>query len=237
MQRTKQKRRRKGDQRHQSGKIKKITEAQIPVVKKWFDRIQDNADKAINLSLSMSPEDVNESTDMFWALVKYAENVHESIVQLDNICKGIYPCLAEIPMEPAPEHPDNLHWDGLKGMRIKLVHQFWEIDPKILWDTVTTNFPQLVTLLSRLFVVESLGNSAGNILFRVEKLLALSPTVAGSRPTSETSIPILYFDYDGNPHVDRIGRTEDNSLVFGSSDIGKRTISVHRILEYNGNAT
>ena len=33
----------------------------------------------------MSPTDMNESNDLFWALTKYAENVQEAVVQLDAV--------------------------------------------------------------------------------------------------------------------------------------------------------
>ena len=67
-----------------------MTIEKIAEVKTWLERMQVHAERAISLSGRMSPEDVSESNDMFWALAKYAENVEESAVQLDEIKKDIY---------------------------------------------------------------------------------------------------------------------------------------------------
>ena len=40
--------------------------------------------RAIALSERTSPADTDEANDLFWALAKYAENVNESVVQLDG---------------------------------------------------------------------------------------------------------------------------------------------------------
>ena len=85
--------------------------------------MQVNAARAIKLSDRMSPDDMEECNDLFWALAKYTENVEESVIKLDDINKGIYPSLVELEQET---------WKGLKGMRSRLAHAFWNIDPQDL---------------------------------------------------------------------------------------------------------
>ena len=87
-------------------------------------------EKAIELSRKLEVSEFNEDVDQFWALVKYAENVEECIIQLDNINKTILPALDEIPLETSPDA--GFSWKGLKGMRQRLAHDFRKIDPEIL---------------------------------------------------------------------------------------------------------
>ena len=62
-----------------------MTKEEIVKVRTWLERMGINVYRAINLSERMSPDDLNDSNDLFWALVKYTENVQESATQLDNI--------------------------------------------------------------------------------------------------------------------------------------------------------
>ena len=73
-----------------------MTEGMVAEVKVWLERMRDQAGRAVGLSERLSPSDMDESNDLFWALAKYAENVQESIVKLDDINKRIYPELIEL---------------------------------------------------------------------------------------------------------------------------------------------
>ena len=63
----------------------------------------------------MASTDMDESNDLFWALTKYAENVEESLVQLDAVNPRVYPALIEL---------SGPTWKGLKGTRSRLAHAF-----------------------------------------------------------------------------------------------------------------
>ena len=116
-----------------------MTKEKIAEVKTWIKRMGINLSRAIKLAARMLPADLQESNDLFWALVKYTENVQESAKQLDEINNKIYPELIEISEDD---------WRGLKGMRDRLAHAFWNIDPQILWSTVTEDFPVLYALVA-----------------------------------------------------------------------------------------
>ena len=104
----------------------------------------------MDLASRLSVQDLHESNDLFWALAKYTENVQESITQLDNLNRRLLPCLVEIPVRPKIE--GTAAWADLKGMRNKLTHRFWCIDPKILWATVKEDLPKVIDLLSTLSI-------------------------------------------------------------------------------------
>ena len=45
-------------------------------------------------------------------------------------------------------HPE-IPWPEVTGMRHRIVHNYYEIDPVILWNVATTRLPQLVAALER----------------------------------------------------------------------------------------
>ena len=149
----------------------------IQTVIEWLARMEIHLEKAIALSERIGPNEFDEETDFFWALVKYAENVQECVTQLDKVNNSVFPCLIEIPSNPSPN--DDLSWDGLKGMRIRLAHKFWSIDPDILWNTVKRDFPVLLAFLKTLFVSPQIDYARA--IVDTKRFLALSPVNDGDK--------------------------------------------------------
>jgi len=175
-----------------------MTAPRIAEVKTWLERMGAQLGRAINLSQRMSPEDLDESSDLFWALAKYAENVQESVVQLDRVNTKVYPALVEL---------GEGTWKGLKGMRSRLAHAFWNIDPRILWATVTEDFPRLRALLSTIVLVdEPVSEKGGWISFGMtaEQVLALPTAVPNAVPSPGGSIIVLVFLDDGQVRTVRV---------------------------------
>ena len=143
-----------------------MTEGMVAEVKVWLERMRDQAGRAVSLSERLSPSDMDESNDLFWALAKYAENVQESIVKLDDINKRIYPELIEL---------DGDTWQGLKGMRSRLAHAFWNIDPQILWE------------LSRILPKRELALS-GAVVYQFDPGSVFKAWERVGRPISERSV-------------------------------------------------
>ena len=201
---------RKNQTLHRPTKKPRMAREEIAEVKTWLERIQTHAAKAISLSKSMSPADVNESNDLFWALAKYTENVQESIVKLDDINKKVYPALIEL---------DEETWQGLKGMRSRLAHAFWNIDPQILWSTVTTDLTKLLALLSTMIVIEHpVGNDGRlDVVFKTERLLGLPDVTPGSVLEAGHSIVVLVFGHNGRVGIFRVGHEGNKKLVVNSN--------------------
>ena len=197
-----------------------MTRADIPKVQVWLDRMRINADRAIKLSENLSPDGLKEDKPLFWALAKLAENVEESIKQLDDLCPKIYDCLIEIPVHNVADQSEQLSWQALKGMRDRLAHQFWNIDPKILWDTVTEDFQKVSLLLHSLHVIEEPHIGHDDIQLRItrEDFERLPVTEEDPGPMKlGHSIAYLYFEEDRLPKGIRIGRSPDNHAVFAAS--------------------
>ena len=195
-----------------------MTEARIVEVKTWLQRMDDHSARAIALSTRMSSADTDQSNDLFWALAKYVENVQESVVQLDAVNPRVYPALVEL-SEPT--------WKGLKGMRSRLAHAFWNVDPEILLSTVTEDFPNLRALLSTIEVHAKPISDYETVEFtlKTERLLALPDVVPGSGPSPGARIVVLVFGHNGRVGTIRVGHRGGKGPVF-STDFSTR-VSVY----------
>ena len=122
---------------------KPFTESQKAAAADWLGHMCQNLENAIALSEQLEESQLNEGNDRFWALVKYAENVQECIVQLDNLNKTILPALDEVPLDPIPEA--SFGWSGMKGMRQRLAPRFQKNRPD---DTLADCYQGLPDSLS-----------------------------------------------------------------------------------------
>lgn len=192
----------------------RMTVEKIAEVNVWLERMRLNADKAISLAERMSPEDMTEDNDLFWALAKYTENLEEVIIKLDDVNKKIYPALVEF---------DKDIWKNLKGMRSRLAHAFWNIDPKILWSTVTAEIPSLRDLLSTLIIKDHpiADSDAIEFIFKTERLLGLPDVTAQSILEAGSSVVMVTFRHDGTVMVCRVGHKGNRTILINSNFDGE----------------
>ena len=108
-----------------------MTQERLAKVETRLDEMRVFTSRAMSLAERLDGETLSRDNDLFWALVKYAENVQESVKQLDNLNKSILPALEEIPNKS--QDATDISWEGFKKMREVLAHQFGNIDPGILW--------------------------------------------------------------------------------------------------------
>lgn len=191
--------------------------AAIARVGTWFQRMLVNAQRAVDLASRLSVRDLHESNDLFWALAKYAENVQESISQLDNVNERILTRLIEIPVRSDVE--GDATWTGLKGMRSKLAHQFWGIDPEVLRATVAEDFPKLIDLLLAIRLSpEPVGKGEQfGFSFRRSDWSSLPFSKGRGKPSPGQTLLYLWFDEEGNPEAFRVGKRGDKTALLWSS--------------------
>ena len=190
--------------------------------------------KAMALLKEMHEDNLNEEDDVFWALVKYAENVTECATQLDKMNLSILDALDEVPLKS--EQGTDLDWEGLKGMRIKLAHKFWDIDKGILWETVTKDFPVLRILLSLLVVSgPSIDPDTPEFSISVKRFRALPISKMNDEFTLGNSFIFMNFDNSGRAECLRIARISETKLKFKPpSGRAVQEMSVHLIDPSNG---
>ena len=203
-----------------------MTKEKIAQVKMWLERMQVNALRATNLSQRMSLDDLNESNDLFWALAKYTENVQESAKKLDGINKNIYPALIEF---------DEDTWGNLKRMRDRLAHKFWDIDSQILWETATSDFPDLLALLSTIAVYDKPVSDGERVDSDVvtDRLLGLPAHAPGSAVEAGQFLISMVFGHDGKVGVIRVGHDGSGKLVMHANFDSRMTVLGQRRHGFN----
>ncbi len=181
---------------------------------------------ALDLTSRLSIDDMNEQNDLYWALVKYIENVQESIKQIDGVSSSVLRVLDEIPLE-AKSNAD-ISWKGFKGMRDVLAHQVDSINPEIVWKVATVELPTLNLLLSNLRMKEGYWHASVEmgIQFRTDDLLTLPSFAIEGRFVPGNAIVVLYFDDNGQAQCYRIGYTDSTTLNF-SSTVPNKSVTVY----------
>ena len=210
MPRTTRNQRRRERQRRAKRRESEMTPETIATVRIWLDRMAVHARNAVDAARTVQKDELAEDNHLFWAIVKYAENVQESVVQLDKINESIFHALEEFPIE---SHVDELNWTDLKGMRIRLAHKFWDIDPDILWTTVTRDFPSLLLLLEKLYVSPERIDASGSATIDSNVFLDMSPVRKGDAPTLDNTIVCMYFDGSSKAQCIRIAKHSDTEML------------------------
>ena len=189
--------------------------------------------RSIKLSKVMDSSNLDESDHLFWALVKYTENVQESMLQLDNINPTILLALDEIPQKASADV--GFSWKGMKGMRQRLVHDFRKIDPEILWHTVTNDFPILLSLTSHVIVVEASGQDGKlGVKFNVGDFRSMPAFEEHEGFKPGNSMIALFFDGSHKAQCVRFARVDDRTLRFEPSEDITLTRMTIRLMDHDG---
>ena len=93
------------------------------------------AKEAISFSNGRSREHLFDDRMLLHSLVRSIEIIGEAAVHISADYK-----------ERAPEIP----WTELTGMRNRLIHAYFDIDPDIVWSTATRDLPPLIDAIERL---------------------------------------------------------------------------------------
>ncbi|OIP15646.1 MAG: hypothetical protein CO105_11030 [Comamonadaceae bacterium CG_4_9_14_3_um_filter_60_33] len=106
------------------------------------DRIQHMLEAVDNINLDIG----NLTEEQFLADGKTQRAVIESIIVIGEAANRI------MGLDPTIEQNHQEIWQQLRDayeMRIVLTHEYFRVDPTIVWTTVKNHIPQLAHLLSR----------------------------------------------------------------------------------------
>ena len=92
----------------------------------------DASGEAIRMSRARTRAELDGDRMLELALTRCLEIVGEAAARVSAECRS--------------EHP-GIPWPAIVGMRNQLIHAYFEVDRNILWDTVKTDLPPLVTAL------------------------------------------------------------------------------------------
>lgn len=101
----------------------------------------DAARQALIFTAGRQREDLDQDTMLLFAVVRAIEIIGEAAAHVGVQGRGVLP---EVP------------WPSVVGMRHRLVHAYFSVDPDRVWDVVADELPLLVTLLEA-----ALGEAGG----------------------------------------------------------------------------
>ncbi len=94
------------------------------------DYIQDiieSMEKAQNFVVSISYEEFIEDEKTIFAVVRALEIIGEAVKNIPKDVRGNYP---EIP------------WKEIAGMRDKMIHEYFGVNLKLVWNTIKKRIPE-----------------------------------------------------------------------------------------------
>lgn len=106
--------------------------------RRWQLRIQDMIDAAKEIQSFVEGMDFEFFKDDIKTI---------RAVELNFIIVG--EAAALIPQEIQDAHPE-IPWHFIRGMRNRLVHTYFEVDPKLVWDTIQNDLSLLISALEKL---------------------------------------------------------------------------------------
>jgi len=83
----------------------------------------------------MSYEDFIQDPKTVFAVVRAIEIIGEAVKNIPDNVREKYP---EIP------------WKGMAGMRDKVIHEYFGVDMKVVWDTVKKRIPKIKPLFEKM---------------------------------------------------------------------------------------
>jgi uncharacterized protein with HEPN domain len=93
-----------------------------------LQHIKESIDIIVLYCADISFEEFTKNELLFWASVKLIENIGEAAVRLSVDFK---------------KQHSNIEWKLIIGMRNMLIHEYFGIDKKIVWDVVNNDIQQL----------------------------------------------------------------------------------------------
>jgi uncharacterized protein with HEPN domain len=93
------------------------------------------AREAIFFAKGHSRGDLDENRMLFHSLIRNMEIIGEAASQVSKELR---------------DTRSGLPWVDVIGMRNRLIHAYFDVDPDIIWDTVTQDLPLLVAALEDL---------------------------------------------------------------------------------------
>jgi uncharacterized protein with HEPN domain len=101
----------------------------------WRERIQDIIDSAREIQSFMG----GYTLERFRQDAKTIRAVKLNFIIIGEAVNGI-------PDEVQETHPE-VPWHLMRSMRNRLVHVYFEVDPRLMWDTVQNDLPSLISSL------------------------------------------------------------------------------------------
>jgi uncharacterized protein with HEPN domain len=103
--------------------------------REYSDSLRDmleNAQRAIEFTKGMRYETFAKDDKTVYAVIRAVEIIGEAAANIPDEVRAKYP---------------NVPWREVKGMRNKLVHQYFGINMEVVWQTIHEDLPVLIEAL------------------------------------------------------------------------------------------
>ena len=101
----------------------------------FIEDIINAMNKALKFVEGMSYEEFAKDDKTVFAVIRAIEIIGEAVKNIPEDIRKKYP---EIP------------WKGMAGMRDKVIHGYFGVDIKVVWDTVKKRIPELKPLVEKM---------------------------------------------------------------------------------------
>lgn len=109
----------------------------------YFDYLQDmleNSQRAIRFVKGMKYKEFEKDEKTLYAVIRAVEIIGEAA--------------GSIPEDVRSKYPD-IPWRDVRGMRNKLVHQYFGINMKVVWQTIREDLPAIISALKKIIKQEN----------------------------------------------------------------------------------
>ena len=99
----------------------------------------DSALEAVKFADGKSREDLDNDRKLVLAIMKSIEIIGEAASKVSENCQV---------------ENDKIPWRDIIGMRNRMIHGYFEVNHDIVWETVQTDIPRLIEVLSNIIPKE-----------------------------------------------------------------------------------
>jgi len=97
--------------------------------------ILDSMNKIESFTKDMNFDDFENDDKTFYAVIRALEIIGEAVKKLPKTIKNKH---------------DKIPWLQIAGMRDKLIHDYFGVDPEVVWETIKTDIPQVKPLIEKI---------------------------------------------------------------------------------------
>jgi len=107
-------------------------------VKEYLSDIINNINRAISFVTNIEYEDFIKNDEKIYTVVRAIEIIGEAANKIPQNFRQKY---------------NYIPWNDIVGMRNKIVHEYFEIDLNIVWNTVKKELPELKQAIQRIMEI------------------------------------------------------------------------------------
>jgi uncharacterized protein with HEPN domain len=98
----------------------------------------DAAEEALSFISDISEREFNKSRMLILSVIKEIEIIGEAASKISDETRIRF---------------NNIPWQDIVGMRNKLIHGYFDVNSKLVWNTIKNDLPQLISSLKEILII------------------------------------------------------------------------------------